>query len=377
MIRLKPNRRNTSRREHRDGTVVPFLIATVLLLLLVSAWVIDRAWVSSAYGEMVSASESAAHAAAIELLDDTRLLTVGEELRLRRARYAASEIAASHVVAGSHVLVDPEQDVLFAKADGKRWEKDVIDPRLVAVACGRSSDRGNRLGLLLSGIGGVDSTEISHVAKVRIDNAIIALHADESRPLAMLPIAISARGTESVLGWDDAITDQLGEDNYSFRRDDQAVHQTADGLPEIAVVIGDTPDANAQFVSHAGFEEAQLLSLIADGYTGGQIGFASFAGLQTSGTAQTAVMSRLGQPDVLGRKRVLFLTDGNQIVRAVAGRVMAVTTDGVGRTIAIIQPCVMALAQAVTVDSRAFPESNMTASQLDPNPYFYKLTTVR
>lgn len=368
----------THRRLHRKGTVVPLLIATVLLLMLVAAWVIDRAWVSSAYGEMVLAAESAAHAGAVELLDDTRLLGVGEELRMRRARYAAAEMAASNRVAGSPIVVDLDRDVAFAKKYGDDFRRDVIDPRAISVACGRSNDRGNRLGLLLSGIGGVDATDIEHVCCVRLENRIAGLHADEKRPLPLLPLGILQTGTDSVLGWDEAITQQLGTDLYSIDPDSHEVREGGDGLTEIEVVVDATADANGSFVSYEGFEAAVLQDMVENGLTSHPIRFDELDRMAISHVANSEVVESFRETRTLGRERVLFLTDADKVVRVVAGRVMAVDTDEQGRAVAIVQPCVLSLGQAIVAGTEStLPNGNIAATYVEPNPYLFKLITVR
>lgn len=377
MNRVARYDRALQRRTNRRGTVVPFLVATILVILLVAAWVIDRAWVSSVCGEIVSASESAAHAAARELLDDTRLLDVGEELRLRRARYAAERMGAANRVAGRPVQIDATSDVRFAKSLQGEWAEDVIDPRVVAVRCGLNEARGGRLGLLLSGIGGVNSTEISHLSRVQLENRLASLKADESRPLAMLPIGISMYGSETTLGWSEAIVEQQGDDYYSIDDETNSVAEVGDGIPEIRVTIDSTADANGAFVHSGGFSPESLMKVVHAGYTSGDIDLRSFASLLVSTTPENDVVTAFGGEDLLGRQRVMFLTDGDHVTGAVGGRVMAIEHDGLGRPVAVVQPTVIVLAQATIETQAVLPESNTNESNTEPNPYLFKLVTLR
>lgn len=372
------NRRLTHRRSHRKGTMVPLLVVCLITLLLVAAWVIDRAWVSSAYAELVVATESAAHAAAGELLDDTRLMDVGDELRIRRAKFSAVQAAAANRVAGRPLAIDADQDVRFAKTAAGEFLPDVVDPYAVRVTAGRTAARGSALGLLLSSLGGVDETDISYGVTVRVENRLTGIHAGPAKPIAMLPIGIVADGTEDCDGWNEMIVENLGDDRYAFDRDKHTVSETPDGLPEIAVVIDATPDANGQFVSVDGFGEKTLRSIIDDGHTAGPVEFTALNRFTTSASPVPAVVTAMGGENTLGRERVIFLTESNQVTSVVAGRVMAVETDDLGRPVLIIQPCVMTLAQATTVDtSRALPNDNIAATDVEPNPYLFKLITVR
>ena len=120
-----------------------------------------------------------------------------------------------------------------------------------------------------SRIGGVDSTEIQYIARVQIENQLERIHCDADTPLAMLPIGVIAESTDYALGWNDAIGDGLGDDRYSYDRDDHAVSETADGLPEISVVIDVAADANGRIVSDGQFDADSLTSIVLTMFAGG------------------------------------------------------------------------------------------------------------
>lgn len=365
----------------RNGTIVPLLVVSLITLLLIAAWVIDRAWVSSAYGELVAATESSAHAAAVELLDDTRLTDVGEELRLLRARHAAAALAGANRVAGQRAPVDINRDVLFAKSLDDAFEPDVVAPTVVAVRIRRNERQGNPLGLLLSGLGGVPHTNIDHTATVRIENRLAGLAASESQPAPLLPIGIVESGSEGIPGWNEMIVQQLGEDEFSYDRDDNTVLEEPDGITEIAVLLGEYPEANGLLVSRNGFSEKAIVDIVQNGETQGPIDFANLSDFETEIASAEVLLDAIEEENLIGRERLILLTNGVGITQFVAGRIMAIDIDQLERRTLIIQPCVMTLGQAtlakVTADQTTLPKDNVSERDAEPNPYLFKIVTVR
>lgn len=351
----------------------------MITMLLVGAWVIDRSWVSSACGEMVLATEAAAHAAALELIDDSRLTEAGEELRLRRARFAAVRVAAANRVAGSPVDIDETSEVLFSPAGEQTFDSDAIDPRIVSVTATRSAAHGDPLGLLLSAIGGTGYTDLAHTAIVRVENRLRGVAASETQPAPLLPLAVLRDGTDEVAGWNDSVLDGLGFDEYGYDDEGHFVTDSPDGLSEIVVVLGESPDANGLIASGQGFDREVIDRLVRTGHTDGDIIASDLSQFELAAEPTDALIDAIIESELIGRKRMLFLMVDGVVMDLAAGRVMAVEEDANGRRLLVIQPCVMSVSQGLVASPNAaatLPESNTSETDVKPNPYLFKLLTV-
>src|SRR5262249_1649661 len=158
-------------------TAVALLVAMMGLALI-----IDRIWLETAKFELMTAAESAALAAAVELASDDSLLpNYTSDLRMNNARQVASWIATGNYVAAQPVDVNlaPEGDIRFGnlvqQTEGIQFIESSTNPTTVVVTTLRTRATNNPVATFLSGIIGLPFGDVAVRVEATVDNAVMGL----------------------------------------------------------------------------------------------------------------------------------------------------------------------------------------------------------
>jgi hypothetical protein len=366
------------------------------------ALVLDRLWLDAARGELRTAVEAAALAAAGRLAEDERINTAVEpEWLAEAARQAAEEAAAGNLVAGQPVLLDSTPGghvhlgryVLHADSGQYRFLETEYLPTAVRVEAARSRAVGNPVARLFSTLSGPDGGEAFASATAVLSNTIVGLRPGEGVPVPAWPLAVYERDPagERRDTWDAAIEHGLGPDRYAFDRGTNSVHEGADGLPEMTLHFrapGDQPeDANVRIINvGSGLDPHQLVRQIQRGWSasdlselGGELRLDS-GSLSLECTADIDSLTAGTWAEMIGQKRIVLLYSaqvprkgsiGEAVIsRLAAGRIMAVETAPNGAVALVMQPAVLATRTALLADGGLPAFGDDEAG----NPYLYKIS---
>lgn len=370
-LRTCPNRR---------GWLAPIVGLALVVVLGLAALVVDRLWLDMATEEAVSVAEAAAIAAVRELAsdDDLRSPEPPPDARLAAAKLAAENVAAMNHVAGQAFNLQPDSgDLQFGlkltvEDTGEiRFVETIHQPRSVRVVAQRSHARGNPVALFVRGLTQQAAGEVRAEAEATIDNHVVGLQSLGGARVPMIPLAILSHDP---LGqrqdtWQMQIENRRGSDEYRYDPLSHAVHEGADGIPEIvlhpAAVGAELATANLAFFDvHGEVGRFPLEEQLKLGWSAQDLERRDGRFLMTRGpeafparatvTKQTAaaLQSTIGEC----RAVMLYLNipsaDPSSMPRIqsaglVAGRVMAVRqTDGTNYQV-VFQPGVLATHSAV------------------------------
>lgn len=363
---------------------------------------LDRLWLDAARGELRTAVEAAALAAAGRLAEDERINTAVEpEWLAEAARQAAVEAAAGNLVAGQPVLLDPAPGghvhlgryVLHAESGLYRFLETEYLPTAVRVEAARSRAVGNPVARLFSTLSGPEGGEAFASATVVLSNTIVGLRPWEGVPVPAWPLAVYERDPagERRDTWEAAIEYGQGPDRYAFDRDTNSVHQGGDGLPEITLHFrapGDQPeDANVRIINvGSGWASDELVRQIRHGWSvsdlselGGELRV-DVGSLSLECTAEIDAPTAGALAEMIGQKRVVLLYSAHTprkgslgeavISRLAVGRIMAVETTPSGAVTLVMQPAVLATRTALLADGGPPAVGDDEAG----NPYLYKMS---
>lgn len=374
------------------------------------ALVLDRAWIDGAQVELSAAADAAALAAGRKLASDDLLrVNTDDESRLEAASDAAVEIAAQNLVSGVPVQIDPTTDVVFGKIAYSRstgrsqFLETEHQPLAVVVAARASRSRGNPVGLLMDGLTGKVSANVTTTAEAAIDNHLVGFQSRANNPIPCLPIAILAadpRGSRTDT-WQTQIVARRGRDVVGYDEAENKVTGNPDGIPEIVLQGVDLNDPKASpnfcFVSTGGAIDSQRLSRqIAKGWLPEDVGrpegllpLPAQPMTVTANSELTTALTAALEPQI-GECRIclLYLPISNPAGEAIAGQARC-TGVAAGRVMQIVRekdkPPRIVFQPGVLVTHTAITATDPDAGELDPaeecrdttNNYIYKLRLTR
>ncbi len=388
-----------SDRTPRRGSLLPALAAAVLAVGCCLALVLDRLWLAAAHGELQTAAEAAALAAAGRLAEDERInLDIEPQGLTDAAHFAALDAAFQNTVAGLPVVLNatPGTDVQFGQHVANSENGEVLFlqteylPTTVRVQAARTRRLGNPVARLFAGLTGEAAGNVSAAAEASLTNLIVGVRPFAGAPAPMLPLAIFERDPEDERKdtWVNQIEGGAGGDDWLYDYDSRQVRPGSDGLPEMKlhpIPSGGQPEeANRHMVDVGNqLDPARLAQQIEAGLT--TIDLADFGGafrldgkpqpLESSAALDEQPLDALHH--MIGQKRIALLYERYQPggshtgrvtpTRLVAVRIMAIEPSDDGPCL-IVQPTVVATRTALSLA----PEDDGDAEYF-ANAYVYKM----
>ena len=408
-------RRSQQCKSHsRQGSITPAVIVALIVVMLAFALVLDQLWLDTAVTELTGGAEAAALAAARSLASDDLLRKdVDTKQRLKKARQAASDIAAKNLVAGDSVQLNanPKQDIRFGRLARNvetglfQFLETDINPASVVVLAERTRGRGNPIGLFIRGLSGQAAGDAAATAEATIDNRIVRLRPLEGINIPAMPIAALFTAPKRTDTWLDQIEWHNGPDLYSYNETTNQVEYKPDGICELVLRTNsyrsrktdDRPFSNVQVLEFGSrLADKTVIRQINEGLTAedlemydGELLFDGFSRpISSQDVLSLDISSALA--NLIGECRLCFISSSFQETRngfgnagcldIIAVRIMSVRIDGDDSSEIVIQPCVMTTRTAVLVnDEKLLKEAALsndgTLINRDvKNPYVYKLT---
>jgi hypothetical protein len=390
LSRMSPHNR-------RRGTITPFLLVSLIVLMAALAVAVDYSFLTEARVEMQNDTDAAALAAADVFVDDSTLLNnpaVTQNLVVQ-AQQQAIAYAALNRVAGQPLVLDPSQgDILFGYIDDPATK--IFIPaqnpggpiNAVRIHGRRTQARGNPVGTLATrgfGLLGVDMTTKSTAL---LDHNVFGFRPNTSAPIPLAPIAILSDPTAvNQQSWEYNVVDGNGPLSASGLFHGITVQMAPTGPPN-------PTQPNGQVLSIGTSSSAQVFTQLQVGVLPGDL--AGFPGSQfalaplTNQLVVSGPSTPLGPVDYAvlataltnlqnnGAQRVFPLystydASGNEVTLSgfVAARVVSVQPMNGGQPFAFeLQPTVISLPAALTDASRRVSDPAIT------NPYIVKVRLV-
>ncbi|MFV0444592.1 MAG: pilus assembly protein TadG-related protein [Planctomycetaceae bacterium] len=388
-------------RTPRRGSLLPFIAIAILTVGCCLALVLDRLWLSAARGELQTAAESAALAAAGRLADDERINLQTEPQRLTNfARDVAVEAASRNRCGGQPVLLntEPGGHLQFGgyalNLDNGLREFQARESLPTTVRCRLEKSRalGNPIARLFGGLTGQQGGDAIGMAEATLSNLVIGVRPFAGGPVPALPLAIWERDPqgERLDTWSSQIEGGGGSDNWTFDHTTRRVIAGSDGLPEMTLqpmpAGGKPEDANMQLVGvGTSLRDSDLTRQVFQGWSHGDL--ANWGGefrldgktlpVNCRADLSNDVMQSFSQQ--VGQKRLALLYKRLQPVsgaegeltptRFVAVRIMSVDAAS-GTPQIIVQPTVVATRTALVTEEALTPDEAADWA----NPYLYKIS---
>jgi hypothetical protein len=244
-------RSNFRKPQARNGWLAPIMALVLFVMLGLFALVLDRLWLDMASAEAQGVAESAALAAARELVSDDllKIPAPDPEDRIERAKGAAINVASLNNVAGQPMLLDADQgDIRFGTNLTVEDTGEVLfvesnfEVHSVRVVAQRTRARRNPVALFFGGLTKLPEGDVGAMAEATIANQIIGLQTVGGARIPALPLAILARAPagSTLPTWHDQIELRRGADRYSYDSVGQTVVSIQDGIPEIILTAPGT-----------------------------------------------------------------------------------------------------------------------------------------
>jgi hypothetical protein len=389
-------------RTPRQGTLLPAMAVAILVVGCCLALVLDKLWLDAARGELQTAAEAAALAAAGRLADDERLnLSVEPQVLTNAALDAAGLAASRNTVAGRAVTLNTEpggdirfgQFVMDADNGESRFEENEHLPTVVRVRTGRTRQLGNPVARLFAGLTGLAGGDAIGDAEATLSNLIVGVRPFEGGPAPVLPFAIFERDPEGERNdtWAVQIEGGGGSDEWTFDHATNQVRAGQDGLSEIKLHPmpsgGKAEDANLQVLNIGnGLDEEQIVRQVETGWNVGDL--ADYGGefRLDLGSEPIECSALIYDPTVealrgmIGQKRLVLLYENYSPrsgdlgrltpTRFVAVRIMAIEHSADGTPQVIAQPTVVATRTALPPSEALSPEEAEGLA----NAYVYKIS---
>lgn len=394
-----------SRRRSRQGSIVPIVAFALVAVLGALALVVDRLWVDAAKVELTRAAEASALAGARTLADDDRLKTDYDGATISgAAAWTAVQMARQNTVAGRPLELDYDADIsvgTYATSESTgttRFLTETADPRTIIVRPALLRSRNNPVALLIKAIHGPDYAELAVRVEATVNNDVCGVRPLLDTAVPALPLGILKQETSDQKrpSWSSEIDARAGADNWGFDLNTNSVVNEPDGIPEIALTLGNSADSqtavgvqskskvNAALLKFGNEPSSERLprqihsGLVAADLerTGGELApdvrpFNSTARFSIS-SGETNSLTELG-PEA----RLLLLYSERpapgpneqpqvRCERLVAGRILNIQNTPGQPVRIILQPSVVATRTALTADE--------THPVPKPHPYLYHLS---
>ena len=235
--------KSTSRRPRgntRRGAVAVYVAVCAAFVIGFAALAIDIGMLYNTQAEMQRTADSAAMAAAWELLGEERLLGDGYEGYLcELARDSAVLVAAYNPVLRSEPMVHGDEDVDIGYLSDLTFVDspvfvDAIPPNAIRVRVRRDSERGGSIALYFARFLGADSRDLMVEAVAGFADGIVGYEVTESSGNAqLLPFALHVDYCSGLLDGTAAIGD-----DYSYDPGTGTVSSGSDGVLELNLYPG-------------------------------------------------------------------------------------------------------------------------------------------
>jgi len=225
----------------RRGAVLILAALAMVVLMAVTALAVDYGYLLVVRTQLQSATDAAALAGAMELVDADALTGQGDMTdEITAARLAAIQYAAYHTAGGNPVTIDgnflnaPDGDVVVGYlADPWDLNAELVTDGLqpansVRVRIRRTAATGNPIGLFFARAFGVNSGDVSASATATLLSGIKGIRVtDSSGPAKLLPFSLSADY------WDSVVNGTGGNDEWTYNAETGQVQPGPDGIPEL------------------------------------------------------------------------------------------------------------------------------------------------
>ncbi len=372
--------------------LLPWLFLGLLTLILA----VDVGVLSLTRGRMQLATEAAAIAAALALVDDRSLIDAADlrESLAREARSEAVRYALANRVAG-RFEADPDRpgsspvDVDFLDDPETQGHPERrLGPDLVRVCGFRTRSRTEGVLLLLSQFCGIDPIDLVVRSSARVERRIVGFRPLAGRPIPLVPIGLLSdpTGTDP-RSWESQVSARP-HDNYAFDPSTRGfVADHGDGLPEVALTLGTTA-VPLNFTEPGDLAEQVEWGLTARDLAtrGGQFVLAepgcSFDAIPPSGRLSTGnrlgaaldAVRAAGLPRVWPLFRAARKPGGSiEVTGFVAGRVVRLERGSAARL--WIQPAALATSTALA-GADVGPVTRLDGEPVPKNPYIAKVRLI-
>jgi len=229
-------RRTKNRR--RRGVVAVFVTVVLVVLLGMAALAIDVGVMYRARNEAQIAADSAAMAAAWELLDSDRLTGWADPTQeLASAKAKAAEFAGRNLILRRPVNLDLERDVQIGYMDDPSDPAGIMtfdDPRsfnTVSVVVRRDAGMNGPVNLLFAGIFGKSTADVSARAAAIFKDGVRGFRVTpDSGNSSLLPLALH------IDAWTNLLNGTFTHgDNYGFDEPSNSVTANPDGVQEMSM----------------------------------------------------------------------------------------------------------------------------------------------
>ncbi len=368
------SRSSRTKDTRRRGVVAVFVTVLLVVLLGMAALAIDVGVMYRARNEAQVAADSAAMAAAWELLDSDRLsgwADPAQELAAAKAR--AAEFAAQNLILRQPVGLDLVHDVQIGYMEDPSDPAGVMtfdDPssfNTVSVLVRRDAGMNGPVDLLFAGIFGLSTTDVSARAAAIFKDGVNGFRVTpDTGNSSLLPLALHVDAWKNLLNG----TFTHG-DNYGFDENLNTVTANPDGVQEISMYPngGEYQLPPGSFgtvdIGDGGNSTAELERQILDGVNaddlapyGGELALGDDGYLTLTGDTGLSAGIKDSLKDIIGVPRTIPLFDtvvnpGNNAEFRIVGfagiRIVAVKFTGAMKLkYVLIQPSFVVDATAIT-----------------------------
>jgi Flp pilus assembly protein TadG len=355
----------------RRGAVVVLAAFLSVVLFGFAALTLDIGYLCLARTQLQNAADSAALAAAVHLLDESRLTTNSADLLappLALIRSTAQEFAQMNQAAGRAVTLadnptnDPNGEIVVAQltTPGDLGETLLLltpsQYNTVQVSTRFTETGSGAISLFFGRVFGYTHADVSASATASVWSGVagFSLPAASTETVPVLPIAVNQAA------WNSVRYSGAGADQYYWDPLAQTVTPGPDGIREMSVFPNDTSSGNFGIldIGHVGSSTADVQRQIRDGlsaadlaYHGGELTLNPATGMLSLGGAtglSAALKSAL--EDIIGQTRIvpLYTTvsgSGSNATYTIVGfagvRVVHVRLTGAQKTLVLQMANVM------------------------------------
>ncbi len=354
-----------NRHRNRSGSVLVFTAVMMIVMFAMVAFAVDIGYLQVVRSELQTCADSAAMAAAWDLIDEDVLTgTANPTQVLAASADRASDFAGWNRVAGSAPLLTAEDITIGYRADPEDAVSpmDFSDPstfNAIRIRVRRTDAQNGSVSLFFARIFGINDSEQQAEATAMFLNNISGFRMPTNgENLEILPFAFDLPTWESLFGADGKLNPAGHDDNWYWNEQTQSLEPGSDGIPEINLYpegIGSAGNRGTVDIGSADNSTADIARQILDGiteqdlsYHGGQLQFASGEIILNGDTGiSAAVKAELEM--IVGETRIVpifssVVNPGNNcqytIVRFVGIRILEVNLTGVNKYVTI-QPALV------------------------------------
>lgn len=250
---VNPRAGSRGGRASRRGTILPALLAAILVTLMALALVVDRYWLTHVSVEMRRTADATAHAGALALLSDVRLQTdVSNESLRALVEQAAQHVAQINPAGGTPLELKPGADgdiqlgsmYRHATTGETQFLTSSQLATTVIVTATRTRERGNPVGLFLAPLFGTKTGDVTTRSQADLDGHLVAFRPTDDYTIPAVPLAILSRDPTGTLphSFDAVVSQRTGTDQYRYSATDRQVVSEPDGVPEL-ILFWPKPDS--------------------------------------------------------------------------------------------------------------------------------------